>query len=98
MARELKERQKAATAEVEAARARRAAANKNRRVLWTIRAGDEIGRFINSSALSADGRWVAVASMGTIVSIYDTEHSEEKKNLLNGTWQEPIMVKQIELP
>ena len=97
---ELKERQKAANADAEAARARRADANKNgkNRILWTIRAGAEIGRFINSCALSADGRWVALASMGVNVSLFDTEQSEAKKNLLNGEWQEPIMVKQIELP
>jgi WD40 repeat protein len=69
-----------------------------RTALWTIRAGDEIGRFINSAALSSDGRWVAVASMGVTVSLFDTGHLEPKKNFLNGAWQEPVMIKQIEMP
>jgi hypothetical protein len=45
--------------------------------------------------MSADGRWVAVASQGVTVSIFDTEHLESKDN---GEWQQPAMVKQIEMP
>jgi hypothetical protein len=83
---------------IAAAGAARTSAGKNRRVLWTIRAGEEIGRFINSCVLSADGRWVAVASAGVTVSIFDTTQLQPKENALNGAWQEPMMVKQIEMP
>jgi len=98
---ELQERGKAAAAEVEASRARRAAAAaaSGRRVLWTIRSSDELGgRFINSCAVSADGRWVAVAAQGVTVSLFDTTHLEAKSNFLNGSWQEPVMIKQFEMP
>jgi hypothetical protein len=83
---------------IAASGAARTSAGRNRQVLWTIRAGEEIGRFINSCVLSADGRWVAVASAGVTVSIFDTTQLHSKENALNGTWQEPLMVKQIEMP
>lgn len=92
IARELKERQKAtaaSAAERKAARVREAAANP-RRALWTIRSGEEIGRFFNSSALSADGRWLALAVDGVRVLLFDTEQLQP-----NG---EPTLVKQFEMP
>jgi hypothetical protein len=98
---EMKERGKAADAEAEASRARRAAiaAASGRRVVWTIRSGDELGgRFINSCAVSADGRWVAIAAQGVTVSLFDTGNLESKSSFLNGAWQEPVMVKQFEMP
>lgn len=96
--RTLKEVGQAVAESAKAARAAQNSAGENRRILWTIRAGKEIGRFINSCALSEDGRWIAVASMGVTVSLFDTEHLESKKNLLNGAWQEPVMVKQFQMP
>jgi len=91
-----KEAGQAVAAVVQAARATQRGAAKNRRVIWTIQSGDEIGgRFINSCALSADGRWVAVATMGMTVSIFDTTQLQSKDD---GAWQEPLMVKQIDLP
>jgi len=98
MARQIKEASQAIAADAQTYRATLNSAGRNRRILWAIRAGEEIGRHINSCALSADGRWVAVGSMGVTVSLFDTEHLEPKKNLMNGEWQEPVMVKQFEMP
>jgi hypothetical protein len=85
----------AAREEREADRARRAAHEPTRRTLWTIPSGDLTGgRTINSCARSADGRWIAVAAGGTMVSLFDTEHLESNED----GKQAPTRVQQLELP
>jgi hypothetical protein len=67
------------------------------RSLWEVHAGDEVGRFVNSCALSADGRWAAIGVDGYNVLLFDTQTLERMKNFL-GSWKQPALVKRFELP
>ena len=67
------------------------------RTVWMVR-GTEFGRFYNSGAVSADGKWAAVGVDGKRVLLFDTEHLEDKKSFVVGPWQQPSLVKQFELP
>jgi hypothetical protein len=95
---ELKNVPKAVAEKSETEQLSQAAAGKVRRVLWTIRAGEEFGRFINSCAVSTDGRWAALATNGVTVLLFDTAKLQPKSSVLYGDWQEPTLVKQIEMP
>jgi hypothetical protein len=70
------------------------------RVVWAIRNTTEPvrNRFLNSCALSADGRWLAVGVHGKDVFLFDTEHLESQGNFLFGSWQQPALVKTFEMP
>lgn len=70
------------------------------RYIWEFRAGTEPAnaRDLNSCALSADGRWLAVGANGKDVLLFDTEQLESTSNWLAGTWKQPTLVKRFEMP
>lgn len=65
------------------------------RVIWTIRGGEDVGRFINSCALDPDGRFVAVGADGENVLLFDSRHLESNGNLILGNWMQPAFVKRF---
>jgi hypothetical protein len=67
------------------------------RSLWEVHTGDEVGRFINSCAVSADGRWAAVGVDGFTVLLFNTQSLDAMKSFL-GSWKQPELVKRFEMP